>query len=195
MVDTSESPISVTMKRVSAPEMKEYLPNPDHPKPHYRPEGKAPPRPPSSLPPPDDIKLHLSLGSDIIGEGACAQVFPVSVSSRSSPSHGDCVKGDLPPLVAKVTLGKHLLELTSEASVYHELEELQGICIPRCYGFFKGQIPTDCALTIGGLKFDRSELMEYEDDPPKTRTIGLLLLERLGSELSIADIDPNNETQ
>lgn len=46
----------------------------------------------------------------------------------------------LPELVIKVADPDRLEDLAHEASMYDEMESLQGVAIPRCYGWFEGTL-------------------------------------------------------
>ena len=48
--------------------------------------------------------------------------------------------GHLPSLVLKVGRFKHRAEITREAWFYDEMESLQGVVVPRCYGWFEAEL-------------------------------------------------------
>lgn len=95
----------------------------------FRPNG-APLRPPSTLPPPGNLHLTCRLGSDI-GSGRSGIVFEVL---------DPVLDAALPPLVVKVCRQSRCLSMGREAWFYDELEILQGVVVPRCYGWFELQL-------------------------------------------------------
>jgi hypothetical protein len=46
----------------------------------------------------------------------------------------------LPPLVIKVAARRRSDDLARETWFYEEMEDLQGVAIARCYGFFTAEI-------------------------------------------------------
>ncbi|KAJ3535022.1 hypothetical protein NM688_g7036 [Phlebia brevispora] len=115
-----ETPVLCTFRRSQGSENEPLIFD------YYLTRGKEPPaRPPSSLPPPGHLSLRLYLGPRL-GYGRAGGLFP--------------------PLVAKISRPKMEKELEHEAFYYDEMETIQGIVIPRCYGFFTGVLPSGCLL-------------------------------------------------
>ncbi|EKM53514.1 uncharacterized protein PHACADRAFT_211204 [Phanerochaete carnosa HHB-10118-sp] len=97
-----------------------------------------PPRPPSKQPPPGNAHLHASLG-EYLGHGHSSIVFDLrDVQLSSAPS--DVV---VPPLVVKVARINRVTSLLREAWFYDDMECIQGVSIPRCYGYFETEVPED----------------------------------------------------
>lgn len=100
----------------------------------------------SILPPPGNLQLSVTMGGAHIGRGATADVFPCTVE----PYEG----GLLPPLVIKTSCWADSLD--REAWAYGEMESLQGISIPRCYGLYTAPLPFGCRLPF---RKERSKAM------------------------------------
>ena len=96
------------MSRVSAPVL-EVTPS------EY-PDLEPPARRASTLPPPGNFSLDISLG-DEIGHGRSGLVYAVKINSCSAVE-----SFDIPPLVAKVCIPNRTQEMMNEASCYDELE-------------------------------------------------------------------------
>ncbi|KAJ3894208.1 hypothetical protein GG344DRAFT_41646, partial [Lentinula edodes] len=102
-------------------------------RPHEVPEGfesyylkEAPPRPPSSLPPPGSITLETNL-STFLGSGRTGIVYSLENAILSDPAQFS------PELVFKFARLHRCADLHREAWFYEEMECLQGVAIPRCY--------------------------------------------------------------
>ncbi|GJJ09988.1 hypothetical protein Clacol_004214 [Clathrus columnatus] len=89
-----------------------------------------PPRPPSKLPPPGNEHLSVMLGQTI-GNGRVGTVHPLKLYTHET---------DLPPLVVKVSRYQSSESIEKEAWCYEELEQVQGIAVPRCYGLFQVRV-------------------------------------------------------
>ncbi|KAJ4492238.1 hypothetical protein C8J55DRAFT_503363 [Lentinula edodes] len=117
-------------------------------RPHEVPEGfesyylkEAPPRPPSSLPPPGSITLETNL-STFLGSGRTGIVYSLENAILSDPAQFS------PELVFKFARLHRCADLHREAWFYEEMECLQGVAIPRCYGLFEAEIPSGCELLL-----------------------------------------------
>ncbi|KAF8520619.1 hypothetical protein BU17DRAFT_88819 [Hysterangium stoloniferum] len=86
-------------------------------------------RPPSTLPPPGDLTLEVSVQAKL-GEGRVGFVYDVDKRGTSG-SHA------IPDLVIKVARRYQSNNLCREAWFYEEMEHLQGIIVARCYGIFQ----------------------------------------------------------
>lgn len=109
----------------------------------YEPGGPIP-RPPSTLPPPGHSTLSFSLGKSL-GAGESGIVFEVldpclRDSDCSAPS------AHLPPLVAKIGRQDRCQSIAREGWFYEEMECLQGVAIPRCYGCFELKLSKGCRV-------------------------------------------------
>ncbi|KAJ3535025.1 hypothetical protein NM688_g7038 [Phlebia brevispora] len=178
----------------------------------YKVYGPEPPeRLPSTLPPPDHLSLHLSLGQRL-GHGRSGGVYDVNIDfTNSSPELKSLA---FPPLVAKVSRPKREKELEHEAFYYEEMETIQGIVIPRCYGFFTGKIPRDHLLVgetdvssefptdseesmseASNLKNEDSERPQFTyNHAANFRVVSILLLEKLGDRLPVGKKLPEDLT-
>jgi len=149
------------------------------------------PRPPSTLPEPGDLHVQLTFGEKI-GSGRSSFVHEVNVLPTATlPAH-------LPPLVLKVARSKRRAEIAREAWFYDELECLQGVVLPRCYGWFEVELAE-------GQSFDRwtratrrssateNSNPEWQFKGSKELTemshsrnhVSVLLLEKMGGKLPI----------
>jgi len=148
------------------------------------PDG-PPPRLPSTLPPPGNLELSLSV-DDLIGEGRCGTVFSTYLSLLLDPSNEpvEVLEPYLPSLVIKVADQAHIEDLATEASMYEEMENLQGVAIPRYYGWFEAEL--EPAWTVDSRSGEN-------EAPTSTHSgrLSLLLLERMGPLLPIGERLPD----
>lgn len=145
---------------------------------------EPPPRLPSALPPPGNLHLELRLDK-LIGSGRSGAVYQVSVCiDKSSPEVSSLF---IPPLVAKISQRYRNEDLEHEMYNYEELESLQGVVVPRCYGLFEGKVPR--THTILPPEKVRDAKDEASNNRPTPRGLNgvvcVLLLERLGDRLPI----------
>ena len=99
----------------------------------YTPNNPCTPRPPSTLPEPGKIHAHVTMGKRS-GSGRIGIVYEVDpVASAVMPGH-------LPPLVLKIGRSNRRAEISYEAWFYDELECLQGVVLPRSYGWFEAEL-------------------------------------------------------
>lgn len=155
-------------------------------KPSLRPDG-PPARIPSELPPPGNFQVNASI-LDILGSGRCGSVLEVDISSitdADGPNLGLICPPELclPELVLKVADAAHLEDLANEASMYDEMESLQGVAIPRCYGWFEGTVQP----------FQRLITDDPEAPVPahRSRRVSALLLEKMGGMLPVGERLPD----
>lgn len=141
----------------------------------------------SSLPELGDLQFCISLG-ERIGSGRAGLVHEVTPVSLVSLSQGECPMA-LPPLVLKLARPNRCAFMAREAWFYDELELLQGVCIPRCYGWFEATLPQD-GLRVPAWEFEptRDSSVVFPDgllkDLSQARNrVSILLLERLEGEL------------
>lgn len=125
------------------------------------------PPPLSALPPPGNLHICISL-TDKPGCGRPGLVYRVKVS----PDVG------LPALAVKIARIGYHISLVQEASVYSEMESVQGIAVPLCYGLFEGHLSNSRQLDVDQDKMqykedckDVAEVEEYS--PDKNRRINL----------------------
>ncbi|KAJ3558714.1 hypothetical protein NM688_g754 [Phlebia brevispora] len=162
------------------------------------PLAEPPARLPSKLPPPGNLHLRVMLGKRI-SHGRVGVVYEATVSSEeSSPELASYVH---PPLVAKISRHKHCEDLEHEVYYYEELESLQGVVLPRCYGLFQTRIrhglsvippDSDSEEPAGkgscNLEDTDGEFVPAVAEPaPKTISgiVSVILLERLGGHLPV----------
>ncbi|EPQ52942.1 hypothetical protein GLOTRDRAFT_46075 [Gloeophyllum trabeum ATCC 11539] len=126
---------------------------------------EMPARPPSSLPEPGDAVLDITVAGQL-GQGRVGTVHIADVWSCSVPV-------DIPPLVVKVANRDFCDNLSKEAWMYEEMESLQGVAIPRCYGYSVSEIPPHMKV----LGWDRVATTKLP--------ISILLLERVGGHLPL----------
>lgn len=89
--------------------------------------------PPSRLPEPGNITLQLRPTLHI-ATGRCGVAFEVDVVSIS------CPEAFMPPLIIKVSRRGFQEELRLESRAYKEMESIQGVAVPRCYGLFQATL-------------------------------------------------------
>ncbi|OBZ65080.1 hypothetical protein A0H81_14936 [Grifola frondosa] len=222
--DKTDCPLRMT--RVAIPNMKRKFHESSDPF-YFSPDGHREIAP-SQLPPEGDYHVELSLeplnqtvGCEENGNyGRCGHVFaatPISWSdSSTSPSQDpSTLTGRLPPLAVKIARFGYKRELLLEASVYKELEHLQGVSIPRFYGLFEGELeegwermrrssdlprefhdlPAEQYEKLWGEKFELAtqelRFNRTHNGPGGSNTVMLLLLERLGGRLPLGvDLGP-----
>ncbi|KAF9505046.1 hypothetical protein BS47DRAFT_580813 [Hydnum rufescens UP504] len=142
---------------------------------HFPPEdalGPFTPRPPSTLPERGDLHVQLILGEEK-GWGRSSFVHEVARSKRRA-------------------------EIAREAWFYDELECLQGVVLPRCYGWFEAELAEGQSLGPSTRATRRSS--DSESSNPEWRFkkskqltemshsrsyVSVLLLEKMGGKLPI----------
>ena len=145
-------------------------------------DGSSPPaRPvrPSSLPPPGHLQLELTLASKL-GSGRVGHVYALDDSKTkiSASSNSDVF---VHPLVVKVG-GRHpslSTDLEKEAWNYGEMECIQGVVIPRCYGIFQARLPED------GMQVKPWSDKGHAETTVQNALISVLVLERVGGHLAM----------
>lgn len=145
-------------------------------------DDSYPPAPsprPSSLPPPDHLQLELTLASKL-GSGRVGHVYALDDSKTkiSAPSNSDVF---MHPLVVKVG-GRDTslsIDLAKEAWNYGEMECIQGVAIPRCYGFFQARLPED------GMQVKPWLDKGHTETTVQNALISVLVLERVGGHLTM----------
>jgi len=88
--------------------------------------------------------------------------------------------------VIKVADEERVYDLANEASMYDEMESLQGVVIPRCYGWFEAELEDDSVPVndIGQATDSRSREV-------RQRKLSVLLLERVGGHLPLGEPLPD----
>ena len=119
--------------------------------------------------------------------------------SNSEESSSELASYVHPPLVAKISRHKHCEDLEHEMYYYEELETLQGVVLPRCYGLFQTRvrhglsvIPPDSEELAGKGSRDSEDadgefVPAVAEPAPKTISgiVSVILLERLGGHLPV----------
>jgi hypothetical protein len=148
------------------------------------------PRPPSALPEPGTIHAHLALGEKR-GSGRSSIVHNVELLPPHIPP------GHLPPLVLKVGRLKRRAEIATESWFYDEMECLQGVVLPRCYGWFEAELVDGQSFgswyTAGDSSRTENSNPEWRFEESERLTemshsrnfVSVLLLERLGETLPV----------
>lgn len=112
----------------------------------------APPRPPSSLPQQCNLTLRTFI-AEYLGSGRTGLVYALR-----SPFLSDAAITS-PDLVFKFARSHRCADLYRESWFYDEMECLQGVAVPRCFGLFEATIPDGCGVQLP----DGSSLLENED--------------------------------
>lgn len=159
--------------------------------------GPPPDRLPAILPPPGNLHLQLSLGGKV-GNGRVGLVHDISPLSLLDPSTDSSTAPGLPPLVVKIARRDGVAYMAREAWFYDEMESLQGICIPRCYGWFEATLPSEvhCVTAWEGVPPDPDRL-KWPDGLLKELSearnrVSVLLLEKMGDHLPIGEALPDD---
>ena len=138
--------------------------------------------PPSRLPTDGTVALRLEI-TETLSRNTRNTVYGVRVLNADTE-----LELYVPPLVIKVAAwfqGKNLCE---EAGMYRVLESLQGIVIPRCFGYFRLAVDhtqmailpwdgTACVYPRGPHTFD------LHRPPHPAAPLKIMLLERLGEHV------------
>jgi len=184
IVDSNDANVPIELHRITAP--LDLVPLRDGYGNDLAPEDPFPPRLPSTLPAPGKLHAHLALGEKI-GSGRSSIVHNVDILPTQA------LQGHLPPLVLKVGRLKRRAEIGREAWFYDEMECMQGVILPRCYGWFEAELAE--GQTFGSWYTSGRRSSKTEDSNPDWRFedssrllemshsrnfVSVLLLERLG---------------
>ncbi|EPQ52947.1 hypothetical protein GLOTRDRAFT_139931 [Gloeophyllum trabeum ATCC 11539] len=134
--------------------------------------SEMPARPSSTLPEPGNAVLIVRL-KEGLGKGRAGAVHDVEICACSTPF-------DIPPLVVKVANRDFCDDLSKEAWLYEEMESLQGVAVPRYYGYFLAELPPHAKVA----SWNRIATTKFP--------ISILLLERLGGKLPLGRPIPQN---
>lgn len=130
----------------------------------YIKESELPPRPPSNLPPSRQLHLTATLG-DYLGDGLTSVVYALDNVSIPGLEPGVTV----PQLVAKICRPHRLPWMAREAWFYEEMECIQGVSVPYCYGWFEmeagGSLESKkhCPIWIKAFREHPSEYHDTEE--------------------------------
>lgn len=151
---------------------------------------EPPPRIPSSLPPPGDLRMAIVLG-DRLGSGRSGVVFAATIDhANSSPELSELVT---PPLAVKVSRQGHHESVLHDAFYYEEMECLQGVVIPRYYGSFQGCVSEGASLCQSGDVKGREQLEIASEDSgkEKSNSFCILIMEKLGGLIPVGERLPD----
>ncbi|RPD63498.1 hypothetical protein L227DRAFT_599141 [Lentinus tigrinus ALCF2SS1-6] len=98
----------------------------------------------------------------------------------------------IPPLVIKVAAQREGRRIYNEANMYNVLESVQGLVVPRCYGYFRvavNQYETtilpwnpECRFPRDPARFDVFRM------PHQSASLNILLLEEVGDRIPIGSV-------
>lgn len=128
------------------------------------------PRKLASFPP--SARLHLQVKLDnFIADGRSGSVFVINSPTSVLDSSGRCIQ--IPPLVCKFAAPDRNTCVAREAWFYDEMQTIQGMAIPRCFGLFEAEIPK-------GFEFIPHTVETYYEDRTPEERAAELLYERTG---------------
>jgi hypothetical protein len=174
-VNSDSKDTSLILSRVSPEPVRPYL--------FDALDGTYPPAPsprPSSLPPPGHLQLELTLTSKL-GNGRVGHVYALDDSKTKISAPSNSIDVFVHPLVVKVA-GRDIplsTDLMKEAWNYEEMECIQGVAIPRCYGIFQARLPED------GMQVEPWFDKGNTETTVKNELISVLVLERVGGHLTM----------
>ncbi|KAI0673248.1 hypothetical protein C8Q78DRAFT_1077522 [Trametes maxima] len=131
--------------------------------------------------------LILQLGKLLSNEGELSESSGHSIVYEVEVLSQDGVQL-VPPMVAKIAKESTGRKLSREAGFYERLRSLQGVIIPRCYGYFRRFINLQEVYIIpwdsnpDETVFPRTGFSVY-NLPHPAASLNILLLERLGRPL------------
>lgn len=139
---------------------------------------KAPPRPTISTHgvQPPRVSLQATVG-DLLGEGSTGIVCNLLAVTSLQDQHQSP-----PALVMKFARLNRRKALYHEAWVYDEMETIQGVVIPRCYGYFEATISS---VSLLRSRFRDPDAASGDYEWPHPEKLCILLLERLGGPISL----------
>ncbi|PBK82834.1 hypothetical protein ARMGADRAFT_686885 [Armillaria gallica] len=193
--DKHGSATPLVLRRIIAPPLKiTYLDDPED----VELEDMPPPRLPSRLPPPGEHTLTLNINGRI-DEGRVGMIYSVVVDASASSA----TESHIPPLVVKICVPGQTSDMLNEAASYDEMEVLQGVCIPRCYGLFQTSYVSDeLDFPIMAERKARDEKLrrEAEEDLDEDESlepvvyddlVTVILMERVGDRLKLGSPLPH----
>ncbi|KAJ3509577.1 hypothetical protein NLJ89_g5146 [Agrocybe chaxingu] len=176
----SATQVGIKLERISPPLIQAKI----HEDEGFIREGGPPPRNASALPASGSIEMHLE-ATRLIGRGGSGCIYAVTPSDIRGPAGSEAIHP--PPLVIKIAQGSEDCKLlTSEASMYEELEWVQGAIVPHCYGLFMGELEEGLILRHTPEQCDDKMFQFYLQTRPvdrEPRRIAVLVLEELGKPL------------
>ncbi|KAH9918005.1 uncharacterized protein B0H18DRAFT_684393 [Fomitopsis serialis] len=140
----------------------------------------SPPDSLSVLPPDSHLDIHVHV-DELLSAGETHTVYRVSHHDPSVAAYS------IPPMVIKVSAETEGQILAEEAAMYDYLQPLQGVVIPRCYGYFRCFVNLVEHVVIPWVPepctFPRDKLNMFRM-PNQMASLNILLLEDVGEPLS-----------
>lgn len=109
------------------------------------------------------VKCNLGNKLGFGSSGLVYEVLDPTLVNEGAPSD-DVV---IPPLVLKIAVKTKKKNIAREAWFYDEMQSLQGVVIPRCYGWFEAQLPK--GITFVPWTDDEENRFFPKDDPTGER--------------------------
>ncbi|KAF8990086.1 hypothetical protein BDQ17DRAFT_1547350 [Cyathus striatus] len=134
------------------------------------------------------FELEVSVKDDI-GYGRCGIVLGTKLEALwdlSDPDPDEIVSPGpeyLPPLVLKVAGESNMDHLGKEALNYGWLRSLQGVAVPRYYGWFNLSLQE-------GQSISR---LQASDEDSNNRVLSILVLERVGDHITLKESEDDIE--
>ncbi|RPD63496.1 hypothetical protein L227DRAFT_391676 [Lentinus tigrinus ALCF2SS1-6] len=98
----------------------------------------------------------------------------------------------IPPLVIKVAAQREGRRIYNEANMYKALESVQGLVVPRCYGYFRvavNQYETTILPWNPECRFPRDvDRLDVFRPPHPSASLNILLLEQVGKRIPIGSV-------
>lgn len=123
-------------------------------------QGVRPQRPIRQTPVSEDIELDVKL-SRRLRTGSNSLIYEVDAVREAQTKDGQPIR--IPPLICKIAPHRRNKPIAREAWFYDEMQTLQGLIIPCCYGFFVAQIPERMEL-LPRMEDVKLHTRERQDD-------------------------------
>ncbi|RPD63490.1 hypothetical protein L227DRAFT_651112, partial [Lentinus tigrinus ALCF2SS1-6] len=108
------------------------------------------------------------------------------------PLNPDQYPYHIPPLVIKIAAQREGRRIYDEANIYNVLESVQGLVVPRCYGYFRVAVDQyettivpwnpECRFPRDPARFDVFRM------PHHSASLNILLLEKVGDRIPIGSV-------
>ncbi|KAI9058670.1 hypothetical protein FKP32DRAFT_1761477 [Trametes sanguinea] len=140
------------------------------------------------LQPQEELILRLTLDDKPMYRGKRAHVYQVTEAIVLQQSNGSTEPRALqpplclPPLVAKIALERWGRSLCEEAEMYRALASLQGVIMPRCYGYYRRFVDLQTTSITPWCPHDTFPRSTFDifRMPNSCASLNILLLEKLG---------------
>lgn len=119
-------------------------------------QGVRPQRPIHQTPASERIELEVKLARRL-KSGSNGLIYEVDTVRETKTKDGQ--KLCIPPLICKIAPQRRNKPIAREAWFYEEMQTLQGLVIPYCFGFFVARIPDRMELLprVEDIKFHTRE--------------------------------------